>query len=141
MNTLYETEFFAPDKCSRKVGQPKWICFLYEDCYNVQIIKENALIEPDDANAIMDASAELAEGRMLPMLVDMRHVKDVTREARSVFQKRAPETGRAVAMVVPSMIARLIANLFLSMNLMPIPIRLFNSCEEAIEWLDNIQRQ
>ena len=138
MHAITETEFFLPEKCSDITDSEKCICFLYEDRYNVQVVKKNVVIEAADAHAITDASEKLDAGRTLPLLVDMRHVTEVSREARSVFQTRVPDSCLAVAMVVPSTIARLIANLFLAMNLMPIPIRLFNNHESAVSWLQTV---
>ena len=139
MHAITETEFFLPEKCSDITDSEKCICFLYDTLFNVQLFKPDTVIEEKDAEHIMDISERIGRGKMLPMLVDMKWILEVTRSARKVFQHRAPITGNAVAMVVESKISRLIANIFLSMNQMPIPIKLFNDIEDAHDWLKKFQ--
>jgi hypothetical protein len=89
-----------------------------------------------EAQRITEAEFKLAGGQKRPMLVDIRQVKSITREAREHF---AGESVRrfvsAVALCIQSPLSQVIGNFFMGYNKPLFPTKLFTSEGEAIDWL------
>jgi hypothetical protein len=82
------------------------------------------------------AQAVLAAGKKRPLLVNMGLVKSMDRNARVYFAGAEAERNvTAAALVISSMIGRVIGNFFIGLNKSLFPTRLFVSQEEAIAWL------
>ena len=92
-----------------------------------------------EAEAAMAASVALAQGRPLPVLVDLRQLRRITREAR--IYMGSSEEGRAIiaafAFVVSSSLTRTFANFFLHLNRFrqPFPVKIHGDVEHARAWL------
>jgi hypothetical protein len=108
---------------------------------NIVLLEEkpNAMIELADA---VETSAEVnklhGDGKW-GLLVDIRNMKSVTKEARDYYghEDTAPFCC-ACALLVNSYFSTLIANFFISFTKLSKPTKLFSSKEEAIEWLKRI---
>lgn len=90
----------------------------------------------DDARENVRTAIEISGGAKVPHLIDMRLIRNQTREARAYYA--GPETAEAisaVALLIGSPLSRAIANFFLGLNKPMMPTRLFTSEEEAIDWL------
>ncbi|MCK4760934.1 MAG: hypothetical protein KAW12_01955 [Candidatus Aminicenantes bacterium] len=75
-------------------------------------------------------------GKISPVLVDIREVKYITREARSyVSSEKALKAALAQAFLIGSPVSRVIGNFFLGINKTPFPTKLFTSKEKALSWL------
>ncbi len=97
---------------------------------------------PNAEDTLADAKENLAgilkvnRGKRYPLLVDMRKLKSMTREARVYYAGgEGAKTANAGAFLIGSLISKIIGNFFLSFNKPLIPIKLFTSESEAIEWL------
>lgn len=77
----------------------------------------------------------LADGAMLPLLVDMRGMTSMDRPAREHFLNDRGSVS-AVALIAESAVNKMIANFFIGLRRMPVPIRLFTDRDAAISWLD-----
>jgi hypothetical protein len=86
-----------------------------------------------DARAIIAALVRISQGKKHPVLVDIRQAKTVDREARQDLTASTAPT--AVALVVASPVSQVIGNSFMGLNRAVIPLRLFTSEAEAVEWL------
>jgi hypothetical protein len=84
----------------------------------------------------MAAIAGFAADKKRPVLIDMRAIVGINREARAYY---ADGGGRrvatAAALLIGSPVSRVIANFLISLNRPPIPIQLFTSEAEAVAWL------
>ncbi|MGL4597960.1 MAG: hypothetical protein ACRCYO_10540 [Bacteroidia bacterium] len=70
------------------------------------------------------------------VLVDMREVADISAEAREyVAGKESAKYHSAMAMVVSSMAARILGNVYIRMNRPERPTKLFNDIDAAHVWL------
>ena len=71
--------------------------------------------------------------------IDLADIKSIDREAREYFRKRNSQehstNGQAIAIIVHSLLGRVIANFFIGFNKPEIPLKLFTKKEEAVEWL------
>lgn len=72
------------------------------------------------------------------LLVDMRPIASVDRAAREFFINLNAHY-RAVAMVAGSPATRMMANFFLGLKRGSIPVRMFTSESEALDWLRDQQ--
>ena len=92
-------------------------------------------VEQDEQEALhnLEASRQLAGGRCVPVLVDMREIAPMTRGARVAYARA--EFASAQALVVGSPFTRIVANLFLKVGRPERPARMFTSEQEAIRWL------
>lgn len=89
-----------------------------------------------DAEDALASIWEVAGQRRLPVLVDMRSLKSIGREARAHLA--GPEAARrnlAVAILVDSPLSRAIGNFFIGLNKTLVPSRLFTAEPEALLWL------
>ena len=109
-------------------------------CYTV--VKQNAVVELPDAIENSDSVAKLSEGKIYPMLVNLKEIKSISKEARDHFsmQNRAPGVS-AIGLLIKSPASTLIGNFFLGLNKSIVPVKLFTSEEKAVLWLKQFQKK
>ncbi len=79
---------------------------------------------------------ELSGDQVFPILVDIRKIRSISKEARDHFAMRGRKPGVvAIAMLVSSPLSRIIGNFFLGLNHPVVPTRMFTDREQAEEWL------
>jgi hypothetical protein len=103
-------------------------------------LKPGRELDLDDAKAAVATIAKLAGSVRRPVLVDLRQLRAMKREARMYFA--GPETAKvecAAALLVGSPLTRATGNFFLGLNKPLFPTRLFTSEEEAIAWLSTFR--
>ncbi|TND07852.1 MAG: hypothetical protein FD123_2842 [Bacteroidetes bacterium] len=94
---------------------------------------EIGLAEAKENSAIVSG---LSAGDIYPILVDIRTIKSISKEARDHFAMRDREPGvSAIAMLVASPVSRIIGNFFLGLNRPAVPTRMFSSNEDALNWI------
>lgn len=95
--------------------------------HNLEVAQEN-----------MAAIAKFAAGEPRPVLIDMRAMLGIDREARAYYAKGGGmRVATAVALLTGSPVSQVIANFLISLNRPRVPVRLFTSEDEAITWLKN----
>lgn len=79
---------------------------------------------------------ELCHGRKHPLLIDLKHLKSITPQARAYFSARDRETDIcAFAFLIHSAFQRMVGNIFIQFNNPPLPTRLFTDETIALNWL------
>jgi hypothetical protein len=73
--------------------------------------------------------------RKVCMLLDVTHAPETTREIRELAAQELPKITKAIAMVSHSKLGKMLANLFFSLQSQPYPVKMFNTTEEAKQWL------
>jgi hypothetical protein len=100
------------------------------------IVKPNAVITLELAKENTAAVLELADDIQRPILVDLRKLKSIDKEARDHFSLRGRRrTVNAMALLISSPVSRIVGNFFLGLNRPAVDTRLFTSEEEAARWL------
>ncbi|NQT62687.1 MAG: hypothetical protein HQ556_06990 [Candidatus Marinimicrobia bacterium] len=110
------------------------------------LLAENGIIHqnhfPESEVTLEDVKQELAiypilsNNRKICVLIDLSNVKSVEKQARDYLASDATsEFVLATALVAPTMVSRVLGNFFLGLNKPPIPVKLFRSKEEGLEWL------
>lgn len=91
-----------------------------------------------DAEESIAAVGRVAGTQRLPLLVDMRPLKALDREARGRFSDSDAVT--QLAMLVDSPLSRVLANFFLAVSRPAVRTRLFTSDADAVAWLTDTTR-
>ena len=117
-----------------------------QDCYEVSWDDELRVARADwlpgsvcglaEAESVVADVRDLGRGTV-PLLVDMREMAKLERPAREYFVQHNG-TVRAIALLAESPVTRMMANFFIGMRRMPVPIQMFTDRSEAVSWL---QRQ
>ena len=87
----------------------------------------------DNSEAVKKLSSEAER----PLFVDIRKCKSITHEARVQYARGDGDEKRlnACGILISSPVNRVIGNFFLRINKPVYPTKLFNSENEAIQWL------
>lgn len=91
-----------------------------------------------EAVAISDEVIDVAGSQRRPLLVDMREVAGITREAREYFVSSS-ESVTAVALLTGSAVTRMMANFFIGLRKSQAPMRMFRSEPDAVAWLTSFR--
>jgi hypothetical protein len=91
----------------------------------------------DDARENVRLVTRLVGTARRPVLIDMRAVKYIERDARAHYASdEGAMNASAVAVVVDSQLTRTLANLVLSMARRGVPRKLFTEVDAACDWLE-----
>ncbi len=81
---------------------------------------------------------EISGDVVYPILVDIRKIRSISKEARDHFAMRGRKPGVvAIAMLVSSPLSRIIGNFFLGLNQPVVPTRMFTDRDQAERWILN----
>lgn len=99
-------------------------------------VKQASVIDLDDAIRNSRMVLEISAGTLYPILVDLRGISSITKEARDHFSMQGRNAQvSAVAMLVKSPVSNIIGNFFLGINKPSVPTHLFVSEAKAMKWL------
>src|ERR1043165_58746 len=103
-------------------------------CYTV--VKPNAVISIQDAMQNSASVKEVSEGKVYPLLVDIREINSISKEARDHFTMQGRTPGvTSIGLLVKSPVSRIIGNFFLGLNRSKVPVKLFTDEAKAVSWL------
>jgi hypothetical protein len=110
--------------------------WLGEDGIYRTVTDSNAQMSLEDSQEQVRAYRELGGGERLPLLVDIREIKGMDRQARKYMSgAEATAVIAAAALFVHDSLSRMIGNFFLGINKSTHPARLFADEAEALAWL------
>lgn len=110
--------------------------------YIQTVVKSGSEISLADAEKNTEAVVELSKGSNYPILVDLREIKSISKEARDHFSMRGRKPHvTAISMLVNSPVSKIVGNFFLGLNKPTVPTRLFTSQKEAINWVLKIAQR
>ena len=84
---------------------------------------------------VASAALKAGNGKRLPIFVDITSLRSVTREARLYYRDEASVHATAAAILIGSVVSRVIANFVIGLDKPAVPARLFTSETKAIGWL------
>ncbi len=109
---------------------------LEKDGYILTKVKPDSEILLQDAKDNTAAVIKVSGDSNFPILVDLRQIKSISKEARDHFSMRGRKPHvTAIAMLVKSPVSRIIGNFFLGLNRPTVPTRLFTSEVDAKTWM------
>jgi len=89
----------------------------------------------DEAKKGLKFMLDISGGMKRPLLVDLRGMKSITREARQFLSGESSKHFTAVATIVDSPITKMIGNFAMRINPLGITVRIFSDESKALEWL------
>lgn len=102
------------------------ICKVFKDVY----------MNLSDAIENIAAVKEIASGKKVPVLVDIRESKGATKQCRDYFAgDEAERVQKACALIVSSPLSVIVGSFFIGLNRTKFPTKLFRNEEPALEWL------
>lgn len=108
-------------------------------CYTV--VKPNAVVEISDAIENSAVVNEISDGKIYPMLVNLKEIKSITKEARDHFSMQGRTPGiSAIGLLINSPASTIIGNFFLGLNRSVVPVKLFTKEAKAIAWLKKFSK-
>lgn len=125
----------------RRVERPYAQVELCEGGY-VVIDSTSRVHTAQEARELTALMVELFEeaGRKLRMVIDVRKVRTLEREARLVYQgEERQRIAVGVALVVDSGVSRVLGNFFIGLDRSGMKTRLFTSIDEACAWLASLE--
>lgn len=114
------------------------VIFSYVDGIVFGAYTEGSRVDLAFAKYIVRKRKEFSNYQELPLLIDARYVKSITKEAREYLStEEGYELISASAIMSDSILSRSIANFLIKFNFQktPIPVRFFGDKNEALEWL------
>lgn len=89
-----------------------------------------------DAEETMAAYLKLNNGKRLPLFIDTKTMKSMSRESRQYYAgEEAAKVASAAAIIVGTPVSRVLGNFYIGLSNPHLPSRLFSSEDEALEWL------
>jgi hypothetical protein len=96
----------------------------------------NAELTLETAKETMAAYLTVSKGKRLPLFVDTKGEKFMTRDCRHYYaSEETAKTASAVAIIVDTPVSRVLGNFYIGLSNPHLPSRLFTSEQEALEWL------
>jgi len=112
------------------------LTWLSDDGIIIAIANPQPLHTLENAIENTRINQELAGDVKRPFIIDLTKVTAMSREARAYYAGPEPRKSlTAVALITESNIGRLVANFFIGLTKPVLPTKLFNSYNEALEWV------
>ncbi|MBN1850850.1 MAG: hypothetical protein JW932_19945 [Deltaproteobacteria bacterium] len=91
----------------------------------------------EDSHEIYDTVMKISDGKLYPLLIDCRSIVSMERDARKRFSNE--DVVSAVALLVETPLSKIIGNFFVGLNKTTVPLKLFSSKTNALEWLEEFK--
>jgi len=117
--------------------QEKFVFSILEDNILLIYYKDNATIEVEDILSIEKAYNDLPYVKPMKVVTEYGKFVTITSEARTKAAEKSPDL-IAVAYVINSLSQRLLLKFYVNMVKRKKPSKVFQSLDEALEWLKSI---
>jgi len=101
-------------------------------------LNEGVVVTEADANLVKQATSELAAGKPVVIIVDMRGVAFAGRDARDVFKEGASGVEVGTALLTDKGFSEKLAGLFTRYSEPTRPVEVFHTEPDAIAWAESI---
>lgn len=119
-----------------KIEIEKYFSWVGEDGIARTEVKPQAEIGLEHALENTKLIETFFNGDRFPLLVDVRKIKSISKEAREHFSIKDRESVvSACAILISSPLSCMVGNFFMSINKPDIPVRLFTNENDALSWL------
>ena len=113
----------------------------YADGIVIVRVLPDSEVDLEEAKNTISAILKLTRGEKYLLLIDKRELKDVSPKATKYYSsKEVTQHIIANAIFVGSISTRLIANFFIRFNKPAVPVKLFTSESEALQWLKEFKK-
>jgi hypothetical protein len=128
--------FFNISEMKSGALENAYVTVWIEDGILMILYKKDAVVGLQAAKEIVALCQELAQGKLYPPLVYVKHLKVVSVDARKYFAKQGAAHLRG-AVIVDSGFSRILGNMFSMINKPLTPMRMFTDKDAAIKWIKN----
>ena len=99
------------------------------------VVKDGVDIDIKEAKINSEIVKSYDQGKKFPLIVDMRKIKSMDREAREFLSiKDRPSPVCCITLIISSPVSRVIGNFFIGLNKSRVPNKLFTNYEKALVW-------
>jgi len=99
-------------------------------------VKPNSVIELKQAIENSSFVKQISGEKKHPLLVDLRNLESISKEARDHYSMRNREPGvTSIALLIDSPIGSVIGNFYMLISKPTVPTKLFTDENNAIKWL------
>lgn len=119
----------------KQFAENEFATFYIENGVMYFTYKQTEMIDLAAAKKIVLDRVNLQNGVSYPVICDARGLKNMNKEARDYLAKEGSALVSSVALIVTSTATRIMSNFYLSVNKPEVPTKLFNSLEEASEFI------
>jgi hypothetical protein len=107
--------------------------WLREDGIVQIFVKPGAVYTLAEAKQTLAGIDQVSNGKLRPVLVDLKNIKTMERAARQ--ELAACQGVTSAAILIDSALSRMIGNAIITFSKPTLPAMIYNSESEAIEWL------
>jgi hypothetical protein len=100
---------------------------------------KDVILDLPAAVYIVKDRLSLHEGRFLPVMCDIRQIKEINKAARAYLSIEGSVLVKAVAFIIDSPVSEMLSQFYLRTSKPPIPTEAFDNYEEALEFLKNFK--
>lgn len=98
--------------------------------------RKDVILDLPAAVYIVKERLSIHEGQFLPVLCDIRQIKEINKAARAYFSIEGSTLIKAVAFIVESPVSKMLSKFYLKTSKPPIPTEAFNTKEQALTFLN-----
>ena len=89
-----------------------------------------------EAVCVVKDRLDLQKGQFMPVLCDIRQIKEINKAARVYLSIEGSAFIKAVAFIVDSPVSESLSSFYIHTNRPSIPTRSFNNVQEALKYLE-----
>ncbi len=116
--------------------ETEWVKMEIREYYLYTKFKPNKTLDLITAKQIISDAVAFANGKVYPVLTDIRDMAPHNHEVRDYFANEASDSSVANAILISSALSSVLANIFLTLNKPTIPTRIFTDPKKAAKWLE-----
>lgn len=100
------------------------------------VYHQDVIIDLKAAMQIVKDRLHLHEGRFLPILCDIRGIKEINKSARAYVAIEGSTLIKAVAVIVEPPVSKMLSEFYIKTSKPPIPTESFENMEDALAFLN-----
>lgn len=124
---------------SANVAENPYVKIWIEDNILFCVYENKLNIDLEIANECVELRLEYAKGVSYPVVIDIKGIISITKEAREYFSSKGAESITAGAFIINSPLTKILGNIFLTVNKPQTPAKLFTNEKAAMKWLKKYQ--
>ena len=118
------------------ISENDYASYKFSDGILIITYNKDVVIDLPAAVYVVKERLAIHEGRALPVLCDVRQIKEVNKAARSYLSIEGSILVKAVAFIVDSPVSEMLSEFYLRTNTPTIPTKAFNNFDLALKFLN-----
>jgi hypothetical protein len=124
-----------PPENAKIMEFPTSIAWFDEDGILCSVSKDVPPLDLEGTKKIIEDFKKMIGNRKICMLIQSTNRTPPDKEMRDYLADEFPKFAKSIALLSPSPLTKMVANLFFSIKKQPYPTKFFNDEKEAKEWL------